>query len=79
MSDRRAMTSGYIPPKEDPDLDDILAALKEALDENPQLVDMPEEEVARQLVLGGHLEGEPSPPLVAEALEAIEAEEGNPT
>ncbi len=73
------MTSGYIPPKEDPDLDDILAALKEALDENPQLVDMPEEEVARQLVLGGHLEGDPSPPLVAEALEAIEAEEGNPT
>jgi hypothetical protein len=73
------MTSGYIPPKEDPDLDDILAALKEALDENPQLVDMPEEEVARQLVLGGHLEGEPPPPLVAEALEAIEAEEGNPT
>jgi hypothetical protein len=57
-------------PQEDPDLDDILAALKEALDENSQLVDMPEEEeeeVARQLVLGGHLEGEPSPPLVAEA------------
>jgi hypothetical protein len=67
MSDRRTMTSGYIPPKEDPDLDDILAALKEALDENSPLVDMPEEEVARQLVLGGHLEGEPSPPLVAEA------------
>jgi hypothetical protein len=30
--------------------------------------------VARQLVLGGHLEGEPAPPLVAEALEGLEAE-----
>jgi hypothetical protein len=73
------MTSGYIPPKEDPDLDDILTALREALNENPRLAEMPEEEVSRQLVLGGHLEREPSPPLVAEALEAIEAEEGNPT
>jgi hypothetical protein len=36
---------------------------------------MSAEEVARQLVLGGHLEGEPSPPLVAEALEGLEAEE----
>ncbi len=33
------------------------------------------EEVARQLVLGGHLEGELVPPLVAEALEGQEAEE----
>ena len=73
------MTSGYIPPKEDPDLDDILAALREALAENPRLAEKPEEEVARQLVLGGHLEGEPSPPLVAEALGVIEVEEGNPT
>ena len=36
---------------------------------------MPAEEVARQLVLGGRLEGEPAPPLVAEALEGLEAEE----
>jgi hypothetical protein len=36
---------------------------------------MPVEEVARQLVLDGHLEGEPPPPLVAEALEGLEAEE----
>jgi hypothetical protein len=36
---------------------------------------MPAEEVARQLVQGGHLEGEPPPPLVAEALEGLEAEE----
>ena len=36
---------------------------------------MPAEEVARQLALGGHLEGEPTPPLVAETLEGLEAEE----
>ena len=39
------------------------------------LREMPAEEVARQLALGGHLEGEPAPPLVAEALEGLEAEE----
>jgi hypothetical protein len=36
---------------------------------------MPAEEVARQLVRHGHLEREPPPPLVAEALEGLEAEE----
>ncbi len=72
------MTSGYTPPKDEPDLDETLAALKEALDGNPRLAEMPEEEVARQLLLEGHVQGEPSPPLVAEALEVIEAEEGNP-
>jgi hypothetical protein len=40
-----------------------------------QLREMPAEEVARQLALGGHLEGTPAPPLVAEALEGLEAEE----
>jgi hypothetical protein len=37
---------------------------------------MPAEEVARQLVLGGHLQEEPSPALVADMLDALEAEEG---
>jgi hypothetical protein len=73
------MTSGYIPPREEPDLDEILAALKELLDEDPRTAEMPAEEVARELVRGGHLQREPSPPLVAEALQALEAEEGNPT
>ena len=73
------MASGYIPPKEDPGVDEILAVLREALDENPRLAEKPEEEVARHLVLEGHLEGEPSPPLVAEALQAIRTEEGNLT
>jgi hypothetical protein len=36
---------------------------------------MPAEEVARQLALGGHIEEAPAPPLVAEALEGLEAEE----
>jgi hypothetical protein len=40
-----------------------------------RLREMPAEEVARQLALGGHIEGAPAPPLVAEALEGLEAEE----
>jgi hypothetical protein len=51
---------------------------------------MPAQEVARQLVLDGRLQQEPSPVLVAEMLDALEAEEegfvadelseeGNPT
>ena len=73
------MTSGYIPPKGEADPDEILAALKDALNDNPRLAEMPEEEVARQLVLEDHLQSEPSPPLVADALQTIEAEEGTPT
>lgn len=69
------MTSGYIPGKDEPGFDQILRALREGLEENPRLKEMPVEEVARQLVLGGHLEGEPAPPVVAEALEALETEE----
>ena len=37
---------------------------------------MPAEEVARQLVLDGWLQDEPSPTLVADMLDALEAEEG---
>jgi hypothetical protein len=73
------MSSGYIPPKEEPDLDEILAALKGLFDEDPQAAEMPVEEVARELVRGGHLRREPSPPLLAEALQALESEEGSPT
>ena len=40
-----------------------------------RLREMPAEEVARQLALGGHIEEAPAPPLVAEALEGLEAEE----
>ena len=73
------MTSGYIPSKGEPGPDEILEALRAALYENPWLAEAPEEEVARQLVVGGHLEEEPSPPLVAEALRDLEIEEEGPT
>ena len=70
------MTSGYIPAKGEPGPDEILEALREASSDNPRLTEMPPEEVARQLVLGGHLQQEPSPALVADMLDALEAEEG---
>jgi len=72
------MASRYISLKDQPELDEILAALRKALDDNPHLVEMPEE-VARQLVIEGHLEKGPSPSLMAEVLQAIETEEENPT
>ncbi len=84
------MSSGYIPAKDEPGPDEILEALREAVFENPRLREMPAEEVARQLILDGRLQQEPSPVLVAEMLEALEvedqgfeadelSEEGNPT
>ena len=69
------MTSDHMPEKGEPGFDQILRALGEELKENPRLSEMPAEEVARQLALGGHMEGEPAPPLVAEALEGLETEE----
>jgi hypothetical protein len=85
-----AVSSGYIPAKDEPDPEEIVEALREAIFENPRLREMPAEEVARQLVLEGRLQQEPSPVLVAEMLDALEAEEegfeadelseeGNPT
>ncbi len=70
------MTSGYIPAKDEPGPDEVLEALREAVFENPRLTEMLSEEVARQLVLGGHLQEKPSPALVADMLDALEAEEG---
>jgi len=73
------MTSGYtpgsMPEKDQPGFDQILGALREGLNENPRLKEMPAEEVARRLVRHGHLDREPPAPLVAEALEGLEAEE----
>lgn len=73
------MTSGYtpgsMPEKDQPGFDQILRALREGINENSRLKEMPAEEVARHLVRHGHLEREPPPPLVAEALEGLEAEE----
>ena len=87
---RCLISSGYIPAKDEPSLDEILEALREAVSDNPRLAEMPAEEVARQLILEGRLQEEPSPVLVADMLQALEAEEegfeadelseeGNPT
>ena len=70
------MSSGYIPAKGESGPEEILDALREAIFDNPRLTEMAAEEVARQLVLGGHLQEEPSPALVADMLDALEAEEG---
>ncbi len=70
------MTSVYIPAKGEPGPEEILEALRQAGFDNLRLTEMPPEEVARQLVLGGHLQQEPSPALVADMLDALEAEEG---
>jgi hypothetical protein len=70
------VTSGYIPAKDEPSPDEILEAMREAIFNNPRLIEMPSEEVARQLILGGYLQEEPSPALVADMLDALEAEEG---
>ena len=68
------MTSGYIPASGEPDPDDILNALKEALRHDPTLTERPPEEVARKLAREGYLPEEPSPTLVAEMLGAVERE-----
>ena len=84
------MSSVYIPAKGEPGTDEILKALREAVSDNLQLTQIPAEEVARQLVLEARLQEEPSPVLVADILDALEAEEegfaanelsekGNPT
>lgn len=70
------MTSGYIPPSGEPGPDEILAALKEAVREDPGLQERPPEDVSRDLARGGYLEEEPSPTLVAEMLQALEHGEG---
>ena len=49
--------------------------MREAVSDNPRLAEMPAEEVARQLILEGRLQEEPSPVLVADMLQALEAEE----
>jgi hypothetical protein len=70
------VSRGYIPAKDEPGPDELLEALREAIFDNPRLTEMPAEEVARQLILGGHLQQELSPALVADMLDALEAEEG---
>ena len=54
---------------------EVIEALKRALEDNRLLTNSPAEEVARQLVLGGYLREEPTPPQMADALSSLSAEE----
>jgi hypothetical protein len=82
------MTSGNI--RMGPDPDRVLAALKEALRDDPKMRERPAEEVSGELARGGYLDEEPDPVLVAEMMGSLDpegpgretdelTEEGNPT
>jgi hypothetical protein len=66
------MTSGHIPASGEPGPDEILAAIEEAIREDPGLQKGPSEDVSRDLARRGYLEQEPSPTLVAEKPKALE-------
>jgi hypothetical protein len=66
------VTSGNI--QMGPDPDDVLEALKKALDDDPTLRDRPEEDVSTKLQRDGYLEQEPDPVLVAEMIAAIDGD-----
>ncbi len=68
--------SDHVPPPGRPGREaEVLEALRQASRRNPRLVELPPEEVTRQLVLEGRVEGEPSPELVAEMMLELEVEE----
>jgi len=82
------MTSGNI--RMGPDPDRVLAALREALRDDPEMRERPAEEVSEQLARDGYLDEEPDPVLVADMLGSLDpegpgresdelTEEGNPT
>jgi hypothetical protein len=58
-----------------PGFQEVLEALKRALEDNRRLGDFPPEEVTRQLMLGGYLQEEPSLHRVEDALASMGAEE----
>ena len=55
------VSSGYIPVNNEPNPDEIIEALREAIFKDPRLTEMPAEEVARKLVLGGLFRRSPHP------------------
>src|SRR5215218_8694813 len=69
---RCVVSSGGILPNDYPSPEEVLEALREDIINNPRLDDMPVEEIARQLVLEGHLEQEPPLTLVEDALDSDE-------
>ena len=71
--------SGNVPPPGRPGREaEVLEALRAAGRDNPCLVELPPEEVARQPVLEGRVGGEPSPAVVAEMMLAVEEQEFDP-
>jgi hypothetical protein len=75
-TERILMISCYIPDSREPGPDEILAALEEAIREDPGLQERPFEDISRDPARGGYLEQEPSTTLVAELLEALERGQG---
>ena len=61
--------------REEPGFQEVLEALKRALEDDRHITDLPAEEVARQLVLGGYIQGESTVSQAANALASLEAEE----
>ncbi len=61
--------------KYEPGYKEVLESLEQALVDNPHLRTADPEEVARQLVLGGYVEGEAPPGVVGEAMATVAAEE----
>jgi hypothetical protein len=61
--------------REEPGFQEVLEGIKSALEDDRHLTDLSAEEVARQLVVGGYVEGEPTVSRVADALASLEAEE----
>ena len=61
--------------KGEPGYEEVLEAFERALVDNPHLRMADPEEVSRQLLLGGYVEGEPSPGVVGKAMATVAAEE----
>jgi hypothetical protein len=61
--------------REEPGFQEVLEAIKRALEDDRHIADFPADEVARRLVFGGFVEGEPTVSRVADALASLEAEE----
>ena len=68
--------SDHVPPPGRPGREaEVLEALRRASRGNPLLLELPPEEVTRQLMLEGLLRQEPSPEMVAEMMLELEVEE----
>ena len=76
------MDSVHEPPQDKPGPSKILKALRRACSDDSSLKTTPLEEVSRQLIVRGYLQGELSPTLVADVVEVMQAvnrRPGHPT